>query len=493
MSQSRFAKQPITLTDKALRENPEMLERVIIRCALGSMEFYRAVKDRICPFDSVKGTHRMDFSVDLFNPLWKIISYHWLASHNNPGAEARWMDPVWLEEYLVEQVSRGYMNAVIAEQIKVTVFEDMATIPHDEKHAMSLVGSSLLGAWISNRVIQNETKRMFAKSLTTQLSREDFNEAQRNIDAASAQAGSNWIQPHTIITSTIKYRPAILTGLPDLDRAMGGGFYPGETHLVAAATGGGKSILAAQFLLAAILKGRNFVLFMTEQGSANYIYRMVSNYTNTPFSEFVQRGDQGTEEKEINAIPDIVWNSPEKRKRLEELDGLLKRHVWFADWSNATGNSIVKTLEPEMASLARMTSFRVDGMLFDWVGGALNDESPKEQMRFVYQEGADYLVKHCKVNNIAGVAFCQAAITQGFFKNKFVGVQHIAEAKAMAAKMTGFIGVSSLKSDMEGKARLDELQFLNVDKGRNGPCGPVKVKQNFRFQRFESLGTTSAT
>lgn len=79
-------------------------------------------------------------------------------------------------------------------------------------------------------------------------------------------------------------RPAISTGLTELDRLLGGGLRPGQLTVVTGRTGLGKSMLSTGWALAAATAEHPTVLFTMEMTRREVIHRMWSNIGRVPLN-----------------------------------------------------------------------------------------------------------------------------------------------------------------------------------------------------------------
>lgn len=70
----------------------------------------------------------------------------------------------------------------------------------------------------------------------------------------------------------------VQTGIPDLDRMLGGGFFPGHSVLIAGAPGTGKTSLGMQFLHNGIVRFGEPGLFITFEEFPEQIYRDALNF-----------------------------------------------------------------------------------------------------------------------------------------------------------------------------------------------------------------------
>jgi len=70
----------------------------------------------------------------------------------------------------------------------------------------------------------------------------------------------------------------IPSGVPGLDRLMGGGFEEGTVNLITGKTGTGKSIFCSQFIYDGVMKHKQKGIYITTEETAKNIRRQVKNF-----------------------------------------------------------------------------------------------------------------------------------------------------------------------------------------------------------------------
>ncbi len=70
----------------------------------------------------------------------------------------------------------------------------------------------------------------------------------------------------------------VSTGIPGLDKLMGGGFEEGTVNLISGKTGTGKSIFCSQFAYDGVMKNKQKAIYITTEETANNIRRQVKNF-----------------------------------------------------------------------------------------------------------------------------------------------------------------------------------------------------------------------
>jgi archaellum biogenesis ATPase FlaH len=300
-------------------------------------------------------------------------------------------------------------------------------------------------------------------------------------------------------SSVVRYGDALLdedeqqtehmtSGLFDLDKALGGGFRKGESTLVAAVTGGGKTVFATQFAAHFALHGHKVLFVTTEECPKELIHRMLSNHLNVPCGKFKKGSCNGT------VIPSHIQENPSFTEALNDLNARFDNNLKFLDWIGK--DKIVNAdLNPELDDLAEDTenAFKPDVLIFDWIGGALSKNS-KEELRFLYLAAANHLHDLAKRRDrdMCVIMFAQLNKRQatGFRCDSTM----LAECKTMPDQATNAIYISSKRTevgDCNDKEIYEEIQTINVDKARKGPGGCFKVRRDFTFQRFRQFKSST--
>lgn len=481
----------------ALERNPETLERELIFGMMRHYRFYIEMRDQICPRDAATGVYRRDFVTDRYNTLFQALDAYWRKFDSSlawAAVDVPAPDKIIIA-YIVDWINKKAVNMEKTNPLLAEIEEELPlarqiTLDMCRTNANSVEFATWMEERIAAGMMGTLTKLQSQKKLTLAQIRELTAPS-----AAYAASQSKVSTGEEVMMRSRSYSPAWRTKLKDLDRALGGGIRRKEAWLVAALTGGGKTVFANQLLWAFIEQEANTVFVTTEQAPDDLIPRILSNAAEVPISQFIEQELQTDAaqnnpalERVVLNVPAWMWTADYTKNTLANVRELMRKYVRFIDWSGGDRNSIKQHLEPELQRL-RANGWKPDILIFDWLGGALEQSNDPDRTRLIYKQAADDFVLLCRTQNYAGVMTMQLA--QGMATDKRdIKVNTLSECKHCADRMHGFIGISGIhdRTEMESqmrKPRLQRIQFMYVDKARTGPGGSVRVVQNFALQRFE--------
>ena len=269
----------------------------------------------------------------------------------------------------------------------------------------------------------------------------------------------------------------IPSGLDEIDRIIGGGFRRQEATLVAATTGGGKTVLATQIAANVAYDMRKNVVFIsTEQRPSELIHRMVSSKLSIPIDHL---SPPDREVEMVHGYPLAVW--AQHGDRIQQFQDSMLPHLQMVNWGTGKKN-VIDDLEVLFKIINRQC-FKPDLLIFDWLGGGLK-ESANIDRRLQLENSAHHLARVCKSLDVAVLCLAQLNGKQSS-GCKYPTNEMLHECKTTPHRMTNSIYISSLRTseDEETLSYLNE-QFVNVDKTRKGTTGKFSILRDFRYQRF---------
>lgn len=287
-------------------------------------------------------------------------------------------------------------------------------------------------------------------------------------------------------TITKQDKPVIRipTGLPSLDRALGGGFGIGEGNLVLGPSGCGKSVFSAQtsYEMSAQGLGHKGLLIHTEMTGQDYANRIISNKCKIPYS-LIKDGFK------FEAITD-----EEQRRRYEMLMSDIDTKWLRFRWQDV-GRTGIFTHIDDLLKQAEDKMGGLDHAHLDWLGGALTKVAvDPSQLRMVWQAAADACAELAERKKISFTVYAQAHPKDALNKRK-VGPKMASECKSLHREMTTAIGISAIhavakpgadESAAEEKTYRDE-QFLFLGKSRKSEGGLVPFRRRFDQMRIEPM------
>lgn len=284
------------------------------------------------------------------------------------------------------------------------------------------------------------------------------------------------------IQNEAEIAPTIPSGIPKLDHNLGGGFRCGESTLIAASTGGGKTVMACQLAGQFANMGRKTVFVTTEQPPRELTPRFLSNQCSIPFNVFT---DHVSNQDDVTTIPAEVRNNREYNLKMMSTLSILNDSIRYVDWSGGDGKSIERDLDVAVDAVIDDPNdpFDAEIVIFDWLGGALKKDANKD-LRIMYLDGAEHLHNLAKRRGMAVIFFAQLNKVKS--RNKLrCDSSMLAECTSTPDKASNALYISSVRSE-EGDSSYNTTQMINVDKARKGPMGTLSIIRDFKHQRFVS-------
>lgn len=491
-TQQKSARKTDITEEVLLKEfnlDPTSIERWIMLGIIRSGRFYREVRPRVCPRQK-DGRLRHDFLAPRYNQLYAAADRFWRLMDKSVLEPDIEIPRRLLETLLVADVKIGRVteeeHAVILEEI-ANFFYSYAVLPP----ALMKSLHRPLETWLSMRNATFAINTIHREAGIRLISMADVREV---VDAFSkdSNAGKNRIVKGTdLARRQIVQHARITTGITDLDRAIGGGIGRGEVMLAAGANGAGKTVLACQMALHFAVCGLNVLYCSTEEGPEKLIQRKLCNYTNVRYEHFVNRAELAgnhTEAKTVDVIPGFILTDPNSSELAQMFFNNVLPHIDYLDWAQGEGLVVKDQLESDLNKYRENHGRWPDVLIFDWIGGAIDQGEKPEHLRHRYYEAVNCIVDLTKAHpSMASIVLAQVDKAKAARQTE-IKMIHLAECKAMSDNVTIFVGISSLsrneKADDFPNENLSDIQFLNVDKARFGPKGKVKVLRHFQFQRF---------
>lgn len=264
-----------------------------------------------------------------------------------------------------------------------------------------------------------------------------------------------------------------LPGLPILTKALGGGLKHGETGLIIAGSGGGKTVIALQIASGVALLGYKSLFITTEQHAKALSSRIAACNANILF-------DKIKDGVALNKLNEAEIN------RMLQIRGPLDANLEFANWCK-TG----EMLETHLEQLIKDKKSRdgLDVLVIDWLGGGLG----------VTAEQADKMqnyMMHC-VNRIKILALqynifilVLAQTNEKDEKRKMkLGRIDIDRCHTLDQPFTWALGISSLQAPSNQRVNSPQesylrKQYVNIWKGRMAGDLFYPIIREFEYQRF---------
>jgi len=488
---SRPPAAPLSPDEVLVKDNSETMERELVFGLARSRNFYVQARETLCPYDAKKQKHRLDFTVDRYNTLYRAIDGWWRRFDHVPQTQDLNIPPHLLSAYMADWCNHKQIKVETATALITEIADEAglaAAITYDS--SMALFNSAGFRHWLNERIMHFTMEKLNTQKAMGLLTLDTMEEAFTNARNSSPESAlSSFYNGGDLLLSRRKYSAAIPTDLNGLNRAMGGGFRRGETTMVAAINGGGKTVLSCQFAQHLAAGGYKVAVFSTERKPYEMAYRVISNYANVPLnellnydSEFMDRTVVADDDQTL--VPDYMWQDPRYADKMKALLEIMTNNLVFVDWSEGKGNSIVGNFDASILKMEQL-GWSPDAVVFDWIGGGLGKDKDVDKLRHLYQAGVDHLVNHGKRTGRVMTVAAQLDKMKVTAHTKYTSMNMVAECKGMTNNITNFIGISSIRSrHLDETMVLDRSQFLTVDKATLGPKGMVPVEQCFEFQRI---------
>ncbi len=481
---------PLTPDQAVVQSNCETLERELIFGMVRSCWFYRNARDLVCPYDAEKRKHRPDFTIDRYNTLYRALDGWYRRFDTWPLPNDMVIPPNTLAAYIIDWGNKNQVDIEVVLKLAEEIKDEAAlTAEITYESSMALLESPGFKHWREQRLLEFAHAKIHAQRTLGVLTLANLEETMRQTSLAVQQGQkSNFLNAGYLLRSTRRFGSALLSDLPDLDTALGGGFRRGTGSLIAGINGGGKTILMCQLAKAFALNNNRVALFTTEQPPHVMVTRMVAAHLNVKIDEFWNRPElkalpQG-QSADLSMLPDWVWTDPRTSENLHRLEETITNNILFVDWAQGQGYSIEKHLDSEVEKMLAL-GWNPDAILFDWIGGGLEKVADKSQLRHTYQAGIDHLINsQAKQHDRVVIAAAQLDKNQVKPETGYVEMRMLSECKGMTNLVSNFIGLTALRGKNENEKRLKTTQFMTVDKSTGGPGGNVQVEQRFEFQKF---------
>jgi len=280
----------------------------------------------------------------------------------------------------------------------------------------------------------------------------------------------------------------IPTGLPPLDRALGGGLGKGEGTLILGSPNSGKSVASSQFSFDMSCQGvfHKGLLIHTEMDREEFIKRIISNKCKIPYAIIMDKSLE-----EISAL--IPGMSAEQRHCFEVLQNDMRVNWIIYRWKDySTKTGIFGSID-DMLKRAQDAMGGLDHMHLDWLGGALGADvkSDPQKLRLAWRSAADACAELAERHKIVAVAYAQAHPEASKNKRK-VTPEMASECKSLHVPMTTAIGISAIRTpEADGSgpvqdetATFQKEQWLYLGKSRKSPGGCIQFHRRYDQMRM---------
>lgn len=465
------------IADK-IAEDVDEFERMLIICMSWNEEVFREIRNYI-PQDveTADALFRNPLNLALFRAIEKYngaiidvggairptaipISY---ISQNLYGFMGQ---AKYVSEQEIQQVLHMYMKA----------WQD-----HGNAHAIDIVKSG----W---RIWMHTRQRLRVLQLGCQNPEfdvaQELSQVQRTLSTAGETQTFYSIDQAAMITEKPVLR--MPTGLPALDRALGGGFAQGEGNLIIGASGAGKSVVSSQFGFDMSEQGPGYkgLHIITEMTVRDIALRVISNKCKIPFSLIKDGMNLST-----------ITTNPKQQEAYDKLMASMTKNWRVMRWKDDDNRAGIFT---KLDDLLKRAADEMGGLHYahlDWLGGGLSKHllNDPSMIRHTWQTGADSCAELAERHKISFTVYAQGHPKDSINKRK-VGPEMTSECKSLHRMMTTAIGISAIRKNAENEeeeeaSSYEEIQWLFLGKSRKSEGGCVPFRRRFDQMRLEPVNT----
>lgn len=461
--------------EEIVANHTDWFEQSVLAAALTLPDFVKQFGSVICPVKPPKPPED-DFVSPIDNVLFRACrDFHDLMSLNKDATDLR---PDM--SFIYAAIKHAVSESLLLPDDEVPAFQraqqcaalDMT--PYKETLARGVP------IWLEKvRVRKNLFKHRKGKKLSSESVIADIRASISDIQSIShEQYRYRAVEGLDVQTNYKARHPTSLSGLNTI---LGGGLAFGESTMIVAPEGAGKTLLGLMLHCdLAIDNGLPGLFVSTEQGNTELLPRMVSARCDIPFKDIVDG-------VHLNRL-----KTAQQRMDVMGLVQMLDKSR-VLEWKRGKTRSIVGDMEREIDIASEEMGTEVKYVIFDWLGrgaeaSALTTEDFK-YIRHLYQQSADYMADLARRRNIIMILFMQATMKLALNKPR-VDATMIGECKSAGANQTQVLGVSAMMTNMQ-EVQLNSAspsytakQFLFASKTRKAGGHLMPIGRMFEYQKF---------
>lgn len=445
-------------------------------------EIPKASVTRVCSVHFNDARYR-DFVSRLHNGLF--IAYQMYVEMQGEGAKTPPL-PEWsLLGQLCLIVATKHPELLSADDIP-DLEKEWYEILGTEKNERSVVAAKgVLRAWLMYTRVRKEYNTANVGGALRRSPKALLNRLQKKVDEVDTQEtpdGQAIFEWDDVPLHQESGGEKVSSGIPLLDRALGGGFHKKHAYLFLAITGGGKTTFTTQMAATfAILQDLGGILITTEDPPHMLRQRLVSHCCRMDW-EKVRSDPEFTSRHNM---------TPKQAESYDEMNEHFRRNLMVVDWTMA--DNMVDDYDDLIRQYEERKGKKPDFILMDWIGGALEHATKDAkvhnggELRHVYDAAAAALIGCCRKHNL--VCIYNAQTNRSSQNKAFVTINEVGESFGITKGVAGVIGMSALldAGEEDGSNLYKEDQILFVSKSRFGRGGKVQFRRKFEFQRLEPI------
>lgn len=462
-----------------LKNNLTWLEEGILVSACRSRAFWEQ-HCRGLVNKAVSGMYYRDFTRAIDNTLYDLADgYHALV-------ESRVHEPKERPELSLEVLLNMLMSELQAGNISPDDFRVGSAAVHElwsfDLATFSPFCSIVVPLWLNRKRTQQlaastmSQKGADAETLLGHLQR--VQERTAGMSRRKMMTFAELMDRGGIETDEHQNRVFPINSLPIVNRSMGGGLIQNLCGLVICPSNGGKTVIANQFGSDLARQGFNVLIVSTEHTVEEMFVRQLSCNCDIDFVRLAN----GYRSKDFSAAENSKIRSFVER---------VGPHIRIED---LTTNPL--SLGNDVAALIRRLKdeedFCTQVLIVDWLGSKLGESMESAQLSLYLTNTLDQVRDQCRQESVAGLVMAQAK-PDAVVNVSRVNSSHAAWCKTLHIHADWAFGVSLLEkqdqelntSNSQGPQDIFRAeQFFNFFKTRNAPTGHIKVRRDFKYQRF---------
>ena len=472
----------------------DVIERELILGMVKFYHFYLSMREVLCPYDATTASYRSDFSIDRYNILYKALDqFYRRYDHKTDVLKSFGIPMSFLRLSLNSWIGKGNVpldmgNKLLEELDADPEFFDELTLDRLEALAQSVQ----FQAWLQHRLTHQAYTMLSSQKQLGKLTIENLKEAFTTAEQSSVSMRTDRIiKGGTFVRGKRLVMPSVhLNSFPKLMTAIGGGFFWGDSTLIAANNAGGKTLLAMQMADEFISMGYRVAVFTTERRPDELFVRSACNRMDVNIARMTKMHVANPLEPTEQAyLPEWIFKDPKLSGVADAMETEYNQFMRYIDWSRGEGMNAIGNFEPEMAALER-SGFDPHVVVFDWIGGGIDATKDSDKLRHLYSGTAEVLISHGKRTNRIMISMAQLDKNKATGHTKFITQSMIAESKAMLNNQTNFIGLTMLLDSKPGDdtSAVQRKQNMCLAKSTRGLTGQmIPIELQFEYQRVKEI------
>lgn len=458
----------------------EAFERALLQVSAGADNKGKTYCDTICYVDPASGFIIRDYTTPVRNTL-AVCLKEWRKAcgeqYSVPDENVMSLMAMKLTVDMPDLVTSSEIP-IIAEEWRFVM----------SSNAMLPVASNdeLVTEWMKRRRLEKAVKDSHfqittgSRKIRTRSIVERLNKNMQLADLSGSNTNAKLLSIDDILskdknndTATTFYS----TGVPILDRMLGGGYVRGYSYLHVTLSGGGKTVFATQLCSNLSLRQDLPCLWISTEEPANEVYfRLISNFCGIPHEDIRK-----------NLPTDSLIMSPPVKIKYDMVVNKLRSLIRVKRWENEDYDlklDLTEEIKAFESSMGKQPAY----VIFDWLSASSTELGANNGVRNALKAKSYEMDQVAKKNNLSLMFFMQAS--EQYRNERFINQSHVDECKTCGFKTPAVIGWSALPNKGDGTQLASngthlDAQFMSVGKSRFGPGGWFGFKRNYAVQRME--------